>query len=602
MVTHLSCLPRHARNVRTGINLVDAEGHIVENYDTIFRELFCVAAACLADRMHEKLVDVGSLWNEMFATGGAPIRSSVEESESERMGSSGSDLKTKQEQEDMAEKGMAYRTHQTHGSLMLLVRRLDNNRAADKLEAVGYRFAELRQVVPIIGSTMQIRTNRLEEKLRFMSAHTEPTMLDPGVHVGFFTLRGRSDELGYDVLVRDQAHNLLPSVGMPLDRLEASHAKFLRHMDGQSLAAICQYLKEDDFDHSETNARGFAALFQDAIQDLRAALPDPIFDEAKLVSKAVQVPCASPRDSSRPATCCLITFTLILPPKTVVKSSRHRFIPLQFLKTQQLVYQNSPHRAAFARSVHREILPVLSSVPPTPTRVPLSSSGRRTAPPRSHRWSRLKRFRRPLASRSTLDSNNLVSASGEHIASTPSNHSMSSMQLDTIHSGDSDMPFDPAGAKSQFEDSTMGAGSYTPRKLALQQSSLGGIMISSEVTVDVEEANDALPSPTPPLNEPPQIGGRTRSHTNLNLLRAKSQRAVLHREREITALPLDGQNVGPLGGTAQMTASYEQAIEMDDVSTVLGVGLSKVVVKKEGDAMTFVDELFAKCIDTPRRT
>ena len=51
-----------------------------------------------------------------------------------------------------------------------------------------------------------------------------------------------------------------------------------------------------------------------------------------------------------------------------------------------------------------------------------------------------------------------------------------------------------------------------------------------------------------------------------------------------------------------MKASYENVIEMDDVSTVLGVGLLMVVVKKEGEAMTFVDELFAKCIDTSRRT
>ncbi|KAK0648286.1 hypothetical protein B0T16DRAFT_455770 [Cercophora newfieldiana] len=601
MMAHLSHLPHHGRNVRTGVNLVDEEGRIVENYDTIFRELFCVAAASLANKMRERLVDVGTLWNDMFATGGAPIRSSAEESESERSGSSNSDMKAKEAQEDMAEKGMAYKTHQSHGSLMILVRKLESNRAVDKLEAVGYRFADLRQVAPIIGATMQIRTNRLEEKLRFMSGHAEPAMLDPGVHVGFFALRGRADETGFDVLVRDHAHNLLPSVGMPLDRLEPSHIKFLRHMEGQSFGAIRKYLAEDNFDHSEQNARGFAARFQEALLDLRVALPDGVFDEAKLSSKVVQVPCISPPNSTKPATCSLITFTLTLPAKSVIKSSRHRFIPLQFLKVQQLVYPNSPHRAAFARSVHREILPILTSLPPTPTaRGPLSPAGRRAVAPRPERWSPFRRFRRPHASRTTHDSNHLVSASGEHIASTPSNHSVASMQLYTIHSGDSDVPFDPTHQKSQFEESM---DLYAPRKPTVhaQESSLGGIMISSEVTVDVEH-NDSIPSPTPTPNEASQMGGRTRSHGNLNVLRQKSQRAVLHREREITALPLDGQNVGALSGTGQMAASYEQAIEMDDVSTVLGVGLSKVVVKKEGEAMTFVDELFAKCIDTPRLT
>jgi hypothetical protein len=593
MFAHLSRLPHRGRNVRTGIDLVDEEGRIVENYDTIFRELFCVAAATLAHKMHERLVDVGTLWNEMFATGGAPIRSSTEETELERSGSSGSDVKARQD--DMAEKGMAYKTRQSHGSLMILVRNLDNSRDVDKLEAAGYRFADLRQVAPIIGSTMQIRTNRLEEKLRLMSGHAGPTMLDPGVHVGVFALRGRADETGFDVLVRDQAHNLLPSVRMPLDKLEPPHTKLLRQLDGQTLGTIRQYLRDNILDFSEKNARGFAAQLQEALTDLRVTLPDGTFDEAKLVSKAVQVPCISPPESTRAAICSLITFTLVLPPKAVIKTSKHRFIPLQFLKIQQLVYQNSPHRAAFARSVHREILPVLTSVPPTPTaRVPLSPTSRKTLSPRSPRWSPFKRLHRPHTSRASRDSNNLVSTSGEHIASSPSNHSVSSMQLYTINSGNSDLPFDP---KAQFEESV---DPYAPRKPAqqAQESSLGGIMISSEVTVDVED--NSMPTPTPPLKDSPQIGGHTRSHSNLTLLRQKSQRVVLQREREIDSLPLDGQNVGTQGGTAQ-TASYEQAIEMGDVSTVLGMGLSKVVVKKEGEAMTFVDELLAKCIDTPRR-
>jgi len=601
MMIHLARLPHHGRNTRTGIDLVDDEGRIVENYDTIFRELFCVAAATLAHKMHERLADVGALWNEMFATGGAPIRSS-EELESERSGSSSSDMKAKEAQEDMAEKGMAYRTCQSHGSLMILVRKLESTRTADKLEAAGYRFADLRQVTPIIGSTMQIRTNRLEEKLRLMSGHAEPTMLDPGVHVGFFVLRGRLDETGFDVLVRDQAHNLLPSVGMPLDRLEPPHLKFLRHMDGQPFGAIRQHLEQDSLDHSEQNARGFTTRFREALLDLRVALPDGVFDEARLASKVVQVPCSSPAESTRPATCSLITFTLVLPAKTVIKSSRHRFIPLQFLKVQQLVYQNSPHRAAFARSVHREIVPILTSVPPTPTtRAPLSPTSRRAAAPRPERWSPFRRHRRPHASRTSRDSNHLVSPSGEHIASTPSNHSVSSMQFYTIQSGDSDMPFGPTHQKSEFGQAL---DLYAPRKhtAQAQESSLGGIMISSEVTVDVEQ-NDSIPSPTlPPTDEASRLGGRTRSHGNLTVLRQKSQRTVLNREQEITGLPLDGQNVGALSGTGQMTASYEQAIEMDDVSTVLGMGLSRVVVKKEGEAMTFVDELFTKCIDTPRRT
>jgi hypothetical protein len=53
----------------------------------------------------------------------------------------------------------------------------------------------------------------------------------------------------------------------------------------------------------------------------------------------------------------------------------------------------------------------------------------------------------------------------------------------------------------------------------------------------------------------------------------------------------------------QNAPRYGQAIELKEVSAVLGRGQSKVEAKKEGDdaVPTFVDDLFSSCIDTPRR-
>jgi len=577
MMSHLSRLPHHGRNVRTGIDLVDGEGRIVENYDTIFRELFCVAAATLAHKMHERLEDVGTLWNEMFATGGTPIRSSTDESE--RSGTSDSNNPS----QDL-EKGMA--TRQSHGSMMVLVRKLDSNRAVDKVEAAGYRFADLRQVAPIIGSTMQIRTSRLEERLRFMSGHAEPTMLDPGVHVGMFVLRGRADDTGsFDVLVRDHAHNLLPSVQLPMERLEIYCNKFLRHLDGRSFGEIRQWLKDGDLDGMDQNARRFATIFHDAIRHLRASLPDPLLDDARLVAKAVQAPCSCPSPTG-PATCSLVTFALLLPMKTVVKSAGYRFISLKFLKVQQMGYPNSPHRAAFARSVHREILPILSSTPSTSARASITPRSRETDKPSTTNWSPFNRLRR--GAKGDRDENNLVSASGEHIASSRSSNrgSVASMQLYTIQSGESDLPFDPM--KRNFEESIK---PYRPRREE-QDCTLGGIMISSEVTVDVEveEHESVTEGTTTPLEEGGSrgMGSRTRSNSNLNMLRQKGHRGL--QDENPRGMASDGQ-----GGR-----EHKQGIEMTNVvGNVYGMCSSRVEVKKEGEAVTFVDELLTKCIDTP---
>ncbi len=103
-------------------------------------------------------------------------------------------------------------------------------------------------------------------------------------------------------------------------------------------------------------------------------------------------------------------------------------------------------------------------------------------------------------------------------------------------------------------------------------------MISQEVTVDVEEVRHSV-------HEMPEVppAARRRDASPGGVTRQMSQRGG--------------------GGNQNSSNRYDQAIELKEVSTVFGVGLSRVEVKKEGDdtATTFVDDLFSTCIDTPRR-
>src|SRR5690554_24687 len=71
METHLSQLPRQGRDrdARANVNLVSEHGEIMERYDVVFRELFCVAAGTLASRLKEHFTDVGVLWEEILTTG-----------------------------------------------------------------------------------------------------------------------------------------------------------------------------------------------------------------------------------------------------------------------------------------------------------------------------------------------------------------------------------------------------------------------------------------------------------------------------------------------------------------------------------------------------
>jgi hypothetical protein len=63
MKQHVLQLPHSSthKDGLCGIQLGNEYGEMIERYDIIFRELFCLAAAELADRFHEDLTSVGVL-------------------------------------------------------------------------------------------------------------------------------------------------------------------------------------------------------------------------------------------------------------------------------------------------------------------------------------------------------------------------------------------------------------------------------------------------------------------------------------------------------------------------------------------------------------
>ncbi|KAK4141468.1 uncharacterized protein C8A04DRAFT_14059 [Dichotomopilus funicola] len=576
MGQHLARLPHTGRNVRTGIELVDNEGHIVEHYDIIFRELFCIAASELARQMSVDLVDVGILWDEILSTGGSQLPSSI--SEASTSTGSGS---LKDDPDDVAEKGNAPGKRSGHGHLMFLVRKVDSSHV-DHLAASGYCFAEPRQVTHIIRSKMHIRTHNLEDKLRGMYQYAHGNMLEPGVHLGLFAVRTQVHQMGFDILVKKEARNLLPSIQLPLDRLESANVEFLQRLEGMTLGALHRRLERAG-DLPPKDAQ-FAGYLLEAIRNLRASVQDPTIDNAKLASRVTQVPCTSLPEDTRPATCSFIAFTLMIPIHMRLDVPTYDFIPLPFFKTQQLVCKNSPHTAAFGRSVHRRFSPIIDS---SSTNTTLFSPGRvrkfisvpgyllfsRTA--RSH----ADPLNRPYSRRG--DGPKFVSASRDPITLKPCGESVSSL-LETAGSGrDSDLVSDRK-APSEISELAVKTGR---RQQQPAKGTYGGIMVSQEVTVDVEKATETT-------NIVPDIPSATHQRDSslgaVKLVRQKSQRGLSNATHVD-----DGQN----------SPEYGQDMELTEVKTALGMGLTRVEVKKGGDdtITTFVDDLFAICIDTPRR-
>ncbi|KAK3946791.1 hypothetical protein QBC32DRAFT_356529, partial [Pseudoneurospora amorphoporcata] len=574
MDLHLASLPHsptsHSRKARMGIEFMDEQGKIIDDYDVIFREMFCLAAVDLSAKMDMALDEAGVLWDEILTTGGISSTSGSEghspgerssskrNSEASSHGGSASGLdkkgststtttstsasasaaemaaQKKRNWEDLAEKGMIHTGDQGHGSLMFLVKRVQGSQAADKLEASGHIFADLHQVCKIINSSMQIRTGKLEEKLRSMERYTQDAMLDPGVHVGLFAIRAGVDVQQFHVMVRKEARGLLPSVKLPIQRLDSADHAFLGRHDGLSISYLLKRFSRHSEEMAQQDAK-MARILYDAIKDLRSLVDDTLFDEATLVAKPSQVPCKSSDSDSRAITCSMLAFCIMIPIHKTVNCPDFDFTPLPFFKVRQLAYKNSPYHAAFARSVHREIYPILNNLPTSTT---TAVDKRRVLPAWLSSWhpsSLITRWRRNKRQSHDLHPwRHLVSSSTkEHIRKVSSHRSISTHSLDvysTINSNDNKggtqtMPSPRLGSLPPLHSTGLAAAQqqgqqgprtperatttptrtgeletcrwpmtlhmYSPRETP-QQLPYGGIMISQEVSVSVDDSAPAV--------------------------------------------------------------------------------------------------------------
>ncbi|RDL31329.1 uncharacterized protein BP5553_09538 [Venustampulla echinocandica] len=437
---------------KTRPSLSNDEGENADDYAVIFRELFCIAAADLAGQLNEPLENVGVLFDEVLGTGQKPS-------------SKLNDRSNSRESTDLESDGASVSTL-SRGQLLFLVRRV-NRREADQLAASGYRFAEIQNVAHIIARNMQIKCNDLHGRLFSMYEYASEThILNPGVHLACFAIRA-SVQGGFDVLVRRDARNQLPTMQLPIDNLSSWQITFLSQLDGASVTACLKFLKDNSASSDNaTREQNFAAQLYKAVVELKEEINDPFFADALLIGTPVSAPCYTSDGGAKPAQAMLITFRVIVPVQFRAQSVKLGFTPLGFFRTQQYVYGNSPDHASFARKIHKEFGPILNkknlntngdgkslksptSLGKFPRRLKKNTSGPSdvsmpTAAPRAHTRSSSRRF---WKRQSGGESRNLPKASLDNT---------SEIQL-------------------------------------VETQAFGGIMVSQEVSVDVKDVEERSP-------------------------------------------------------------------------------------------------------------
>ncbi|KAF4508962.1 hypothetical protein G6O67_005280 [Ophiocordyceps sinensis] len=482
MAHHIGHLSQDRYNSRMRVKLVQEDGSLVQHYDHLICELFSLAALALASKMKDALVHAGTLWEEIFVTGNNTNHASPSQLGPATPARSLWLKRTMRDRsilEGLAEKGLAP-THQQYGRgcLMFLVRHVSSRRDMDKLEAAGYRFAEVHRVVGSIQSSMQIMSPDFASSLRSMSANSNKgATLTPGAHVGMFAIRARLDHCGFDVLVQKEAKNLLPTAALPLQRLEPWQAEFVTRFRGLTPSAMVDRLNNDGA-FSPRQAR-FACHVRDAISTLRQSLDDMAFGEATLMSQVVQAPCTAREGNNRSSTCSLITFRMVLPIHTITRPSQCEFIPLSFFRVQQLVNRDSPHHVEFSHLVHRELSSILHNVPS-------ATSGKNPARPpsrRAHAWMQRLGVDRGHGRAVSLQ---LSARSQEHLSTGGFNPSSPRTPSDKL-SFDECQTHHPPSLLSPVGRLSPTMPTVDTTSQSQDKQLFGGIMVSQQIMVDIQE-------------------------------------------------------------------------------------------------------------------
>lgn len=316
---------------------------MTEDYSQAFKELFCVAAADLASMIQEPLENLGALYDDIISTGTVRKKGRAK-------------LFSKTTEADLER---ASQITFGRGQLLFVVRKTSKLEAA-QLQAAGFRFAALHNVIDILAQSMQVTTQDLLPHLESMRNYQVlPKMLEPGVHLACFALRPVFQR-GFDVMVDSGAKNLLPTVPLSMPRLDRWHTDFISRLDDWEVTRCLEWLGKQAADESVSeDEKIFSGQLYRALNQLVAYIDDPFFLSAHLTARPLRSPCQSSDGSSTLGQAEIIAFRCITDVhQSWLRSSRVQFSPSRFFRDQQHVYPNSPDHAIFAGRAHKEFAPL----------------------------------------------------------------------------------------------------------------------------------------------------------------------------------------------------------------------------------------------------
>lgn len=314
-----------------------------EDYSQTFKELFCVAAYDLASMIQEPFENLGVLYDEIMSTG------TLQRSRSAQLLSRSARCHTQDDLEQASGDTMTW----GRGQLLFVVRRTNKLEAAH-LQATGYRFAAVPNIIDHLARRMQVTLGELRPRLDSMRDYVaKPSILEPGVHLACFALRPLFQR-GFDILVCKTAKNLLPTIKLPVTELKRWHTDFISRLDNLTAAACLERLRKLST-ISAPDERQFIDQLHDGIEALAEQVKYPFFLEARLTARPLRAPCRNLEGTASAGQAMIIAFRVMTDVhQSQLINDQVEFTSSRFFLCQQHVYPDAPDHAIFARRIHRE--------------------------------------------------------------------------------------------------------------------------------------------------------------------------------------------------------------------------------------------------------
>ncbi|OQD81402.1 hypothetical protein PENANT_c027G03361 [Penicillium antarcticum] len=314
---------------------MDKETELQTDFDTLFKQLFCVTAQELSEELRQPLQDLGTLYDDVLSTAIPVSRLS------RAMGRS------------------SLRTGK--GQLMFTVRQLQKNEAA-RLASQGFRFATIEHVTSTISRRIHVPEASLTSSLRDMRDYASSSRgFEEGVHLISFVMRPSIHD-HFEILTVKGIGNPLPSSTLPIKNLQLQHLELLSHMEGWSMTACLRYLSSPAASQTFPNLSEFRNHLSKSIASLSKSLPQDMRSAAQLSARPLSAPCrtrpfsaSTSKEEIPQSNCALITFCVVGTLDTQVPNPDYIFTPLRLFRVQQQVNDNTADREGFARELGQEL-------------------------------------------------------------------------------------------------------------------------------------------------------------------------------------------------------------------------------------------------------